>query len=255
MDKYLKSSKCIQVVSVEDDRKKSHGSSATARGKAAMAGMASSSSAAGSSDGQSVRVTAADGGQSQAVQVDVQVGELGETLEVKLRVSAEKKSTTTRGYETEQTLTKKDERTSEGVRSYMEAREDLPWLLRRYRDEPSNGNDVWDEALWEAHGWLVRVHKRRRVRPFHPLHRTTPGGGKELGSRRVTMFFQGKRQVGVHQDDWQDPANSNWDYPVGQWKGYTFFRKKNDDEEPDDPKERTATSDGSYERIDEEDPW
>lgn len=97
------------------------------------------------------------------------------------------------------------------------------------------------------------MHKKGRVRPFHPLHRTTPGEGRELDGHRVTVFFQAKKQVGVHQDDWRDPANSSFEYPVGQWKGYTFFRKKREDQVHQEGD--VAVSDGSYEKVGSDDTW
>jgi len=242
----------LRALRVEDGRKQSHGSNAAARGRAAMASASGGSSLNAAGDGQSVHELAGSGNRDrQEVQVDVEIGEISEALKVKLRVSSERtkkndeaRSSADHGEPTMQ---------PEGTKTFLEAREDFPWLLRRFRDEPSNGNDVWDEALWESYGWLVRVHKKGRVRPFHPLHRTTPGEGRELDGHRVTVFFQAKKQVGVHQDDWRDPANSSFEYPVGQWKGYTFFRKKREDQVHQEGD--VAVSDGSYEKVGSDDTW
>ena len=157
---------------------------------------------------QSVHESAGtDDKERKEVQVDVKIGEISEALELKLRVSSEQKTKLKDGKARASADHGEARHQPEGTRTFLEAREDFPWLLRRFGDEPSNGNDVWDEALWESYGWLVRVHKKGRVRPFHPLHRTTPRGGKELSGHRVTVFFQGKKQVGVHQDDWHFYSN------------------------------------------------
>jgi len=111
-----------------------------------------------------------------------------------------------------------------GLETAEEAKISTPWKLGRYGKQPSSGNDVWDEALMERYGWLVRVHHKSRVRPFHPLHRSTPVQHGQLSSQRITVFFQQGECVKIVEDDWCDPSKSRTTEPVGQWKGYTFFR-------------------------------
>lgn len=111
-----------------------------------------------------------------------------------------------------------------GLEIAEEAKISTPWKLRRYGKQPSSGNDVWDEALMERYGWLVRVHHKSRVRPFHPLHRSTPVQHGQLSSQRITVFFQQGECVKIVEDDWCDPSKSRTTEPAGQWKGYTFFR-------------------------------
>ena len=128
-----------------------------------------------------------------------------------------------------------------------EARRVEPWKLRRFAKEPSSGSDVWDETLL-AEGWLVRIHKKKRVNPFHPLHRSTPIRDWELSSERTTMMFQDGKCKKILRDEWNDPGNSRIRDPTGQWNGYTFFRLK----EAEDNQDQEEVSQGSFEKIQSE---
>lgn len=124
-----------------------------------------------------------------------------------------------------------------------------PWELDQFQREPVGSSDLWDETMRTSMGWIVRVHRKPRVQPFHPLHRSTPVAQQGLGSDRVTVVFQHGKKVGVVQDKWQDPASSKVlkDH-VGRWRGFTFFKVQSDQ-----GNEAVVESDGSYERIGEDD--
>ena len=66
------------------------------------------------------------------------------------------------------------------------------------------------------------------------------------------MVFQHGKRVGIVHDEWQDPTCSKqFKDHTGQWRGFTFFKIKGDHEESS----KNVESDGSYERIGEEDEW
>lgn len=98
-----------------------------------------------------------------------------------------------------------------------------PYMLPRFQAELTGSADTWKEQWMESHGWVTRVHKKLRVSPFHLLHRSTPVGGGNLTGVRVTKLFQNGRLVSVHVDDWRKPSSSRFDGVHGQWRGYKFF--------------------------------
>jgi len=108
------------------------------------------------------------------------------------------------------------------------------------------------ESLLSGEGWLVRYHKKHRVRPFHPLHGSTPEEGKDLELERITVIFQGGQRVRIVRDHQQDPGASKLRDYIGQWRGFTFFQVKKKSGEVYEEEE----SDGSYEKVPKsEDSW
>ena len=92
--------------------------------------------------------------------------------------------------------------------------------LDRFVHRP-RGADRWE--MLEAQGWLLRIHGRGRVRPFHPLHRSCPCNGGSLTGERWTILFNEAGEREVIQDDWNYART--WQKP-GQWFGYTLLRMK-----------------------------
>ena len=100
---------------------------------------------------------------------------------------------------------------------------------------------------------MIRTHKKYRVQPFHPLHRSTPPG-VNIEEERATVLFQGGSRVAIIRDEWKNPASSKqFKDHQGQWKGFTFFkvsRKKGEK-----TKRQEVESDGSFEKVHGEDSW
>ena len=118
-------------------------------------------------------------------------------------------------------------------------------MLPRFQAEPTGSADAWEEGWMQSSGWLTRIHKKPRVTPFHPLHRSTPVGGNNLTGVRVTKISQKGRMIAVHVDDWRQPRASRFDGVHRQWKGYTFF-EFGDRATGDDP-----TVDEGFQLVDE----
>ena len=215
-------------------------------------------SATASTAKQRGRAALSKGTEGQA-KVSVEVEELSEDLEISLRIRAKDEdlhkevgSKKAAGYgKSASSGVEREEETGQRVpsdlqRGLAEAKKqarETPWNLRRFQKEPTGGNDQWDESLLREEGWLVRCHKKHRVRPFHPLHGSTPEEGRDLQPDRTTVIFQGGQRVGIVHDQWQDPRASRLQDYTSQWKGFTFFRVKKKREA------RGEESDGSYEKV------
>ena len=103
-----------------------------------------------------------------------------------------------------------------------------PWILEQYLHPPRPGpTDEWATGLMPE-GWLIRHHRKIRKRLFTPLHGSLPIDPTTLGTERITVrvFDTGARMVTL--DDWRMSARTD---DKRQWRGYTFFKVKKDDEE------------------------
>ena len=201
----------------------------------------------------------------KSTKVNIEVEKLSEDVEVSLRIRNKKedqegsqRSASSSGYmETSGNQASEKERRNQRVpsdlqRGLAEAEkqaEETPCNLRRFQKEPTGGNDQWDESLLRKEGWLIRCHKKHRVRPFHPLHGSTPEEGKELNPERTTVIFQGGERVGIVHDLWQDPGASKLRDYTGQWKGFTFFKVNNKNKKKGTKETDNEESDGSYEKV------
>ena len=189
--------------------------------------------------GRSSGSAGSEGEKHPRVRVDVE--ELAEEFEVKVKISKERRSDKgnedgregatfhdcheeRKGYVAGGAATTGQTRMNSAAGSGGERdRKECPYMLPRFQAEPVGSADVWEEGWIQSNGWLVRVHKKSRVTPFHPLHRSTPVGENSFTGVRVTKIFQNGRMIAAHVDDWRQPRSSRFDGVHGQWKGYTFF--------------------------------
>ena len=122
-----------------------------------------------------------------------------------------------------------------------------PWLLPQFRQVAGGGDDRWNTTMMTDHGWLIREHRRERVRPFHPLHQSTPVNGDDLESMRAMVILQRGQVMEIVQDCWTAPLHARLRNGQGGWRGYTFFKLRGSG----DPAAEPVESDGSYEAVSE----
>lgn len=99
-----------------------------------------------------------------------------------------------------------------------------PWNRREFQNISRSSKDSWNMTLRDQ-GWVVREHRKPRVRAFHPVHASTPVDCAELRSSRVTKKVWPQREVIT--DQWTQP--NHWSGEP--WMGYTFFRLRDDDDD------------------------
>jgi len=81
----------------------------------------------------------------------------------------------------------------------MELRKERPWELPTFQEFPYLKNsDQWSSML---SGWMIRIHRKKRLRLFHPLHRSTPKKD-QLSTQRTTVFFLDDETRIVKSDEW-----------------------------------------------------
>lgn len=114
-----------------------------------------------------------------------------------------------------------------------------PWHMAAFSQPPTVTKDKWSEVSMEGLNggkFLVRTHGAARYQGFHPLHKGCPSGGNKLEPARVQIRFpvhqEEKSEPIVIVNDWRDAPTREREY---QWRGYTFFKLKNE--------ERTLPSD------------
>ena len=101
-----------------------------------------------------------------------------------------------------------------------------PWNQREFQAIGRSSRDSWNMTLRDQ-GWIVREHRKPRVRAFHPVHASTPMDCAELRSHRVTKKVWPHEQLVM--DQWT--RANHW---TGEpWMGYTFFQIKNNDDDDD----------------------
>ena len=97
-----------------------------------------------------------------------------------------------------------------------------PWRNPEYL-RPPTGADRWGMDHWEE-GWILRVHGRKRQRPFQPTVRSLPCAGRQLGPRRATVVFTRWGRENIREtiyDDWREPRP----WQRENWVGYTFIER------------------------------
>ena len=127
----------------------------------------------------------------------------------------------TRTESTSHDIGQSSSRSGEEVHGYPSSQSVLAvWDQPQFRYRP-RGADRWEQNLC-GDGWLVRTHgSKGRVKPFHPLHRSTPLTGDRLTGERVTVLFAADGSREILRDDWN--CQRTWQRP-GPWGGFTFFR-------------------------------
>ena len=135
-----------------------------------------------------------------------------------------------------------------------------PWMLPQFQGRPRRATkDEWIRN-YEERGWLIREHRKDRKRLFHPVHSSLPVPVDYLKTDRVTLMVGPKNGLKrVQKDVWSTARRGNETEP---WRGWTFFRVKQDGDQPASSSQRTVDrahleeSDGSYEVISgSEQPW
>ena len=114
-----------------------------------------------------------------------------------------------------------------------------PWHMAAFSQPPTVTKDKWSEVSMEGLNggkFLVRTHGAAQYQGFHPLHKGCPSGGNKLEPARVQIRFpvhqEERSEPIVIVNDWRDAPTREREY---QWRGYTFFKLKNE--------ERTLPSD------------
>ena len=127
----------------------------------------------------------------------------------------------TRTESTSHDIGQSSSRSGEEVHGYPSSQSVLAvWDQPQFRYRP-RGADRWEQNLC-GDGWLIRTHgSKGRVKPFHPLHRSTPLTGDRLTGERVTVLFAADGSTEILRDDWN--CQRTWQRP-GPWGGFTFFR-------------------------------
>ena len=97
-----------------------------------------------------------------------------------------------------------------------------PWARREFQEIRRSSKDTWNMTLRDQ-GWIVREHRKPRVRAFHPVHASTPVDCAELQGNRVTKKVWPQEELVM--DQWTQ-AN-HWTGEL--WMGYTFFQIQDDD--------------------------
>ena len=125
--------------------------------------------------------------------------------------------------------------------------EELSYNVLNLIDHCPRGQDKWLPI--QPGRWLMRAHGKHRQRLFHPLHRGCPVDSTKLEPTRFTVIYHGERLSKriILRDEW-DATPIPMDY--GEWKGYTIFKVKEDEEPAErpqhgyggrDPRTSTAT--------------
>lgn len=142
-------------------------------------------------------------------------------------------------------LTKSEPRARSTQQFEEEARKKLQTLLMQpeFCRPPKKGKDMWDLSHADS-GWLCRIHKTERIRPFHPLHLSTPPSidpAKLCGSRISVRFSGSSEKPDCIEDCWLDPQNAT--FPKDKehsWVGFTFFLVGSEGEEAAEEVEETS---------------
>ena len=133
-----------------------------------------------------------------------------------------------------------------------------PWNLQLFAGPPGLRSDKWDMSL-SAYGWYVKIHGKSRRRTFHPIHRSTPVETSMLRPEHTTVTFDSDGTRRVLQDQWTNSRNVEPASQPVQWRGYTFFKKINEEEATEsvgrvdrvEPGSPSSVSDGSFEKVSE----
>ena len=125
--------------------------------------------------------------------------------------------------------------------------EELSYNVLNLIDICWRGQDKWLPI--QPGRWVMRAHGRHRQGLFHPLHRGCPVDSTKLEPTRFTVIYHGERLSKriILRDEW-DATPIPVDY--GEWKGYTIFKVKEEEEPAErpqhgyggrDPRASTAT--------------
>ena len=128
----------------------------------------------------------------------------------------------------------------------------VPWEKPTFMEKPTTNRDYWTVL----DQWVVRVHGASRTQPFQPLHESFPLQGEaseSLCPERVTVcFYTGRDDSVVRGDKWNVPptreSRAMWKN-MGQWTGFTFFKRKTQHTTAEQQEQQDATSQPNVNEI------
>lgn len=153
---------------------------------------------------------------------DIEIKDMIKDFKIKLRVSTPSKHDGESREPTVTTTSSSGDASSSAVPCSSTSMA-KPWETEKFQFPRRGTKDVWD-CSFIGQNWLVREHRKERVKPFGPLHRSLPIDGQKLTGKRISVVFFRDHSKKIIMDDFHQVPKS----PKQYWCGFSFFELRGD---------------------------